>query len=142
VSDNGNAPAPAPADQRADWIRAQLLGITGVTLNHVLAELAGASTEGLSLQERMLSGAMRPWLPKVRELVLSKLSASDGRQLELIAGALAQGIDDTLAAAPGDPLPRHRPVWTADRKLAIVPIETTPASSVGHDDAGGDCGCE
>jgi len=39
----------------------------------------------------------------------------------MIAGAIATAIEDVLAAAPGEPLPRFRAGWDGERRLVLTP---------------------
>lgn len=67
--------------------------------------------------------ALRPWIPKLRDTLLAKLSEADPVSVERILGATSTAIESILAQAPGDPLPRYRIDWDSDGVLVLVPLE-------------------
>jgi hypothetical protein len=76
----------------------------------------------------MMMKVLRPWIPKLRDTLLSKLSETDPVSVERMMGATALAIDSILAQAPGDPLPRYRMDWDpTDGHLVLVPLELEPA---------------
>lgn len=111
--------------ERAAWMHRTVTDLSARFLSRMLADL-DSSTEvsSRSPSERLALAALRPWLPKLARLVSDRISSADPAALERMAGALATGIEDVLAAAPGDPLPRWRPGWDpADGSLVLVPLE-------------------
>jgi hypothetical protein len=70
----------------------------------------------------MAWAALRPWLPKLEAVLLSKLSEADPAGLERIAGAIAWAIESVLEQAPGEPEPRHGITWTPDGRAHLVPL--------------------
>jgi hypothetical protein len=85
----------------------------------------GSSTDSPSLQDRVMLAAITPWMPKLRTVLLSKLSEVDGAALELHLGAIAGSIDELVNAAPGVPLPRMVYRWDG-AGLVLVPCPTCP----------------
>lgn len=67
--------------------------------------------------------ALRPSLPKLRAVLLSKLSEADPVGIERLMGATSTAIEGILYHAPGEPLPRCRFDWTPDGQLTLVPLE-------------------
>jgi hypothetical protein len=88
----------------------------------MLDELAAPSMDSASLGDRAVLTVLRPWMPKLREVLLSKLSEADPASLEVNAGAIALAIESVLAQAPGEPLPRHRMDWDAAGRLVLLPL--------------------
>lgn len=72
--------------------------------------------------------AIKPWIPNLRNALLSRLSSADPATLEVLVGATATALESILYYAPGEPLPRMRFDWTADGKLRLAPV--TPAVAV------------
>lgn len=67
---------------------------------------------------------MKPWIPKLRDTLLAKLSEADPVSIERLVGATATAIESILAQAPGDPLPRFRMDWDAgDGHMVLIPLE-------------------
>ena len=68
--------------------------------------------------------AMKPWIPKLRDTLLAKLSEADPVTVERMIGATATAIESILAQAPGEPLPRFRMDWDpANGHLVLIPLE-------------------
>lgn len=114
--------APAMDPQRAAYLRATMLGTARVLLSAALTDMAQAPSTGSSLQDRMAFAALRPWLPKLEAVLLSKLSEADPAALERIAGAIAWAIESVLEQAPGEPEPRHVISWTDAGRPQLVPF--------------------
>ena len=118
--------APPTADvmdeARAAYLRAAATAIATRLVGQMLDELAAPSTDSASLQDRLMLRALMPWLPKLRAVLLSKLSEVDAVSLERSVGAIALAIESVLAQAPGTPLPRYRVDWDTDGRLVLVPI--------------------
>jgi hypothetical protein len=55
----------------------------------------------------LLSTALRPWIPKLRDVALERLEAADPAALEQLLGAAATMLESIVYHAPGDPLPRR-----------------------------------
>lgn len=70
---------------------------------------------------------LRPWIPKMRDGLLSRLSSADPVALERIMGATATALEAILFYAPGTPQPRYRFEWIAGQ-LTLLPHE--PAAAV------------
>lgn len=113
--------------ERAAYLRRTATGAAAGLLRMMLADLASpGSTDTLSMQERMMLGALRPWLPKVERTITDRLSAADPALIERIAGATADLLESVIAYAPGDPLPRMRWEQAPDGALVLVPAEPAP----------------
>lgn len=115
--------APTVAPERADYLRRAATAIATRILAQMLDELAAPSTDSPSLGDRAMLAVLRPWIPKLRDTLLSRLSEVDPVSLERNAGAIALAIESLLAQAPGDPLPRYRMDWDADGRVVLVPLE-------------------
>lgn len=113
---------PLMDPERAAYLRATMLGTARVLLSAALADMAAGPSTGSSLQDRMAFGALRPWLPKLEGVLLSKLSEADPAALERIAGAVAWAIESVLEQAPGEPEPRHGIAWSEDGRPRLVPL--------------------
>jgi hypothetical protein len=100
------APAPTQSPERAAHIRSQLQATAGWLMGAALADLAGSTDSGSSPRDRLLSTALRPLLPKIRDTALERLGAADPAHLEQLLGAVATTLESILYHAPGDPLPR------------------------------------
>lgn len=72
---------------------------------------------------------LRPMVPKIRSLLLSKLSSADPAKIEALMGATATALESILYQAPGEPLPRLRFEWTAAGELVLVPDEPVAVSA-------------
>lgn len=70
---------------------------------------------------------LRPWIPKLRDILLSKLSDMDPASLERTMGAAALAMEALIAQAPGAPLPRFRADWDDAGRLVLVPLEEAAA---------------
>ena len=114
-----------PPNPRGQYLQETTTAIAAALIDQMLAELQAPpparSTGSAGLRERALMAALRPLVPQLRQLLLSRLSAGDPEYLEMIAGAIATAIEDVLAAAPGEPLPRFRAGWDAERHLVLTP---------------------
>lgn len=106
--------------ERAEHLRWTMLGVTRALLSAALADLAAAPSTA-SLSDRMALGALRPWLPKLEAVLLSRLSEADPAALERVAGAVAWAIEAVLAQAPGEPEPRHYVEWDELGRPRLVP---------------------
>lgn len=105
-------PAPTMTPERARYVRGALVATSTALLDLLVSDLLGAqSTEGSSRQERLIYGALKPLLPRLRALFLGKLSEADPAGLERLIGSLATAIEQILAQAPDEPLPRWRWEW-------------------------------
>lgn len=113
---------PTVAPERAEYLRHAATAIATRLLAQMLDELAGPSTDSASLGDRAMLAVLRPWIPKLRDTLLSKLSDVDPVTLERNAGAIALAIESLLAQAPGEPLPRYRMDWGPDGRLVLVPL--------------------
>lgn len=93
---------------RGEWIREAFQRIVAVALGQVVRELLDPSADstGLSFQDKALASLIRPQVPRLQRLLLSKLSELDPIALEECLGAVTRSFDELLAAAPGEPLPR------------------------------------
>lgn len=67
-----------------------------------------------------MTEALRPWLPKLRDIAVGRLAAADPATIEKLLGATASAAEAILAHAPGDPLPRHVLGADADGRPALV----------------------
>jgi hypothetical protein len=104
---------PTQDPARATVIRTAIVGVSTA----MVADLAAPSTDSGSRGERLILSTLRPFLPKLRGLFLDRLSDADPAILERLMGATSTTIEQILAEAPGEPLPRWRWVWEpgADR---------------------------
>jgi hypothetical protein len=112
---------------RAEELRRQLAAIAATLFDAVLRPAEDASTASAS--ERMMMRVLRPWIPKLRDACLSRLSNADPVTLERLVGATATALESILYYAPGTPLPRARFDWTP-QGLALVPRDA-PADVAG-----------
>lgn len=108
--------------ERAAFLRRTIVGTAGVLLSAALADMAAGPSTGSSLQDRLAYQALRPWLPKLEAVLLSKLSEADPAALERIAGAIAWAIESVLEQAPGEPEPRYAIVWSDEGRPQLVPL--------------------
>jgi hypothetical protein len=122
---------------RAAELRRQLSAIAATLFDAVLApaKTSDPSTGQASPSERMMMRVLRPWIPKLRDALLSKLSEADPVNLEVLVGATATALESILYYAPGDALPRFRFEWRIDEAtgrpdLSLVPREA-PAAIAG-----------
>jgi hypothetical protein len=114
---------PPPVDPaRAHYLRTALVRIAASLLEAFMADLqkgSGSSTASpsdqasLSLGERVMVAALRPWIPQLRATLLTKLGEAEPAELERLMGATATLLESLLAQAPGDPLPRWIFRWSA-----------------------------
>lgn len=117
-----NVPS-AMGPERAAYLSRATVAVAARLVSQMLDELAAPSMGSSSVQDRMLMGALKPWIPKLRDTLLAKLSEADPVSMERILGATSTAIESILAQAPGDPLPRYRIDWDADGVLVLVPLD-------------------
>jgi hypothetical protein len=111
-------------NERGEYLRTTLVAVAARLVGQMLDELAGASTATpSSLQDRLLMSTLRPWIPKLRDTLLHKLSETDPASMEQLMGATATALESILAQAPGEPLPRYRIDWDDAGTLVLVPLE-------------------
>lgn len=108
--------------ERAAYLRTTIVTTARVLLSAALADMAEGPSTG-SLQDRMAWAALRPWLPKLEAVLLSKLSEADPAALERIAGAIAWAIESVIDQAPGEPEPRMVIAWTDAGRPQLVAAE-------------------
>lgn len=92
---------------RGEWMRRATVGTVGLLIDRMLGDLSGTSTEPQPATERLMMAAVRPWLPKLRDALLSRLSAADPVGLEHVMSATSSALADIIAQAPGTPEPPH-----------------------------------
>jgi hypothetical protein len=119
-------PAPPMDPARAAELQRQMTAITTALIDRVLADIAAGQSTG-SVSERLLMAALRPYLPKLRAVLLSKLSEADPAGVERLLGATSTAIEGILYHAPGEALPRMQFGWTAEGSLTLVPLEAVDA---------------
>jgi hypothetical protein len=95
--------------ERADHIRRAVTAIAAALTAQATADLS-TDTPGLGLV-----GLLRPWLPRLRQMLLDRLSEADPERLEEVLSALAWTAEAILRDAPGEPLPPQRLDWEGDR---------------------------
>lgn len=120
--------SPAVAPERAAYLSRTATALATRLLAQMLEELAAGSTDSASLGDRAMLAVLRPWIPKLRDTLLSKLSEVDPVSLERNAGAIALAIESILAQAPGDPLPRYRMDFDSAGRLVLLPLEAEVAA--------------
>lgn len=118
---------PAMDPARAAYLRQTIVGTASVLLSAALADMAPGPSTDSSLQDRMAWAALRPWLPKLEAVLLSKLSEADPAALERVAGAIAWAIGSVLEQAPGEPEPRFGITWSADGRPQLMALEELTA---------------
>jgi hypothetical protein len=96
-----------------------MIGLATSIIDRALADVAAAPSTA-SVSERLLLAALRPQLPKLRLVLLSKLSEANPAGIEAVLGAVATAIESILYYAPGDPLPRRRFDFTPDGSIILV----------------------
>lgn len=116
-----------PSPDRALYLRTATTAIAARLVGQMLGELADPSTESPSLTDQLMLKVLRPWMPKLRDVLLSKLSELDPASLERTMGAIAWSIDSLLEQAPGAPLPRYRADWDEAGRLVLLPLEEPAA---------------
>lgn len=121
------ATVPAMDPARAAFLRRTITRTAAALISAALADMAEGPSTATSLQDRMAWAALRPWLPKLQDVLLSKLSEADPAGLERIAGAIAWAIESVLEQAPGDPEPRYGITWTPDGRAHLFPLEESAA---------------
>ncbi len=118
--------SPAQAPERAEFLRRQTTATVAWLLDWALRDLAAAlSTDSSTsirdrLQTEAVGLALRPWLPKLRDIALARLATTDPVVLEELLGATASAAEAILGHAPGDPLPRRVLGATDDGRPALV----------------------
>lgn len=113
-----------PSPERAQYLRGAMTAIAARLVGQMLEELADPSTGSpSSVTDRLMMKAVQPWIPKLRDVLLSKLSELEPVSLERTMGAVAMSIEALLAQAPGDPLPRYRADWDDAGRLVLIPLE-------------------
>lgn len=116
---------PPMTPERAIYVRGALVTTASALLALVLRDLAAPSTDSPSAtpaRERLIYGALRPLLPRLRVMFLERLSAADPAGLERLMGATSTAIEQILAQAPGEPIDRWRWVWAAGAPMPeLVP---------------------
>lgn len=114
--------SPPPDPDRSAFLVGNVARIAALITGQMLQELQGdSSTDSRSLSDRLMLAALRPWMPKLQQALLGKLSELNGADLEAHLSALAGTIDELLTAAPGDPLPRKVYRWDqGDGGLLLV----------------------
>lgn len=118
------APPSTMAPERAEYLRQTTVAVAARLVAQMLDDLAGdASTDTRSLQDRLLLGTLRPWIPKLRDTLLAKLSEADPESIERLMGAAAIAMESILAQAPGDPQPRYRIDWDPQGAMVLIPLE-------------------
>jgi hypothetical protein len=114
---------PAMDPARAAYLTKAITAIASSLIGQMLDDLAQPSTESPSISDQLLTRAIRPWIPKLRDSLLSKLSEADPITVERMMGATATAIESLLAQAPGAPLARYRMEWDmADGHLVLMPL--------------------
>lgn len=118
--------SPSPADERADHLKAQLRGLALVLFSWTARD---PDLDHSTVSERLLARAIRPWLPKLRDALLSRLEATDAASLEAMIGATATALESMIYYAPGDPMPRYAWHFRDDGAVELVPAaELAPAA--------------
>lgn len=95
---------------RAEALRSQLRGIA-LTFLEAMARPDPAEAARSTASERMMARVLRSQIPRLRDVLLSRLSATDPRGIERIIGATATALESILFYAPGVPEPRFRFEW-------------------------------
>ena len=107
-------PPPPISPERAAYLRAVLNRTAEAVLNQLVADLThsrDSSRSPASPSERLLATALRPLLPHIRQAFLARLAEADPASTERLLGAVAWAVEDLIAQAPGDPVPRHAFIW-------------------------------
>lgn len=107
-------------EARAAYLRQAIVAITAAITAQMVAEVAHSTDSGW--WARLLA----PQLPRLRQLLLDRLSEADPEALERTLSAAAWACEQILAQAPGVPLPRYRVDWE-DGRLVLVPLEGVAA---------------
>lgn len=100
--------------ERAAYLRKAIVAVAAAITAQMLEEVGSTESGWL---ERLL----RPQLPKLRDLLLSRLSDADPVALENVLSATGWLCEALLRDAPGAPLPRMRPEWDGAGRLVLVP---------------------
>lgn len=110
--------------ERARYLTAATVAVATRLVGQMLDELSAPSTDSQrSLPDQLMTRALKPWMPKLRDTLLSKLSEADPVMVERVLGATSTAIESILVQAPGEPLPRYRIDWAADGALVLVPLD-------------------
>lgn len=107
---------------RAAELRRQLRGLALALFSWTAADPADLARS--TATERLMARAIRPWLPKLRDALLSRLDSTDPAALEAMLGATATALESILYYAPGEPVERF--VW---RFHANGGVELVPAGA-------------
>lgn len=113
--------------ERGEWMRRATVATVALLLERMLGDLSGTSTDPQPATERLMMAAVRPWLPKLRDVLLSRLSAADPVGLEHLMSATSSALGDVIAQAPGVPEPPYVFGRTA------TGYELRPATEDDHD---------
>lgn len=117
-------PLQAIDPERAAYLTRTMVAVAAALVGQMLDDLARPSTDSpSSLTDRMMMGALRPWIPKLRDTLLAKLSEADPVMVERMLGATATALESILSQAPGEPLPRFLMDWDpADGHMVLIPV--------------------
>lgn len=114
--------------ERGRYLREVTVAVATRLVGQMLEDLAAPSTGSpSSAADRLMIKVIQPWIPKLRDTLLSKLSEADPVSVERIIGATATAIESILAQAPGTPLPRYRIDWDDQGALVLVPLDVAAA---------------
>lgn len=109
---------------RAEYLRGTMVAVATRLVSQMLDDLAAPSTATpQSLPDRLMTSALKPWIPKLRDTLLLKLSEADPVSIERLMGATALALESIIAQAPGTPLPRFRVDWGPAGELVLIPLE-------------------
>lgn len=116
--------APAMDPARAEYLRRTVAGLVSAAVAQMTAEPPDGSTDSSSsMAERLMMRAISPWIPRLRDMILSRVSSADPADLERWMGAGASALESILWQAPGEPLERFRIEFGPDGRPALVPVE-------------------
>lgn len=115
---------PTISPERGEYLTGTMVAVAARLVGQMLDEVSQPSTDSpSSAGDRLMMMALKPWIPKLRAVLLAKLSEADPTSVERLMGATATALESILAQAPGAPLPRYRIDWDDDQTLILVPIE-------------------
>lgn len=117
------APGAPNEPERAAYLRQYLAAIATRGIDAMVADLSAPSTDSSSAADRLMMAALRPWIPKLRGLLLARLSEADPASLERVMGAVSAAIEGLLYHAPGDPEPRYRFALDAEGRIRLEPVD-------------------
>ena len=120
-------PAGPMDPARAAYLRATAAALVGATVSRMLGDLDSTGSTS-SAGERMMLRVLTPWIPKLRDGVLSRLSETPAEELERWMGAASLAIESILSQAPGEPQPRYAIGWDAGGSPVLVPIDEAPCA--------------